>query len=186
MYYLRPELVAKSGFPRKDYPLFHEIMYDRNWSIFLTAMCCIWVVFAVSLRRSSLKYQFSNLAAAINLSVLFTFAAQGAISCYLFGCFWAVFVILGVACNDNFAYFVGRAFGRTPLISLSPNKTLEGFLGGAFFTIIWTCINVRLAFTYDWLICTVDKVQFEPFAPVNCNEKINPAYGEYPIDLFGM
>lgn len=39
-----------------------------------------------------------------------------------------------VGANDAFAYFTGMTFGRTSLIKLSPNKTVEGFLGGALFT----------------------------------------------------
>jgi phosphatidate cytidylyltransferase len=36
-----------------------------------------------------------------------------------------------VAAGDTFAYFVGRAFGKTPLSPrISPNKTVEGAIGG--------------------------------------------------------
>ncbi|MFZ0626507.1 MAG: phosphatidate cytidylyltransferase [Acidimicrobiia bacterium] len=42
-----------------------------------------------------------------------------------------LFLVLLVAANDVGAYFVGRAFGRRPLAPLiSPQKTLEGFVGG--------------------------------------------------------
>ena len=41
-----------------------------------------------------------------------------------------------VVMNDVSAYFCGISFGRkfikAPFLSLSPNKTWEGFLGGAF------------------------------------------------------
>ena len=39
--------------------------------------------------------------------------------------------------NDVFAYVFGFFFGRTPLIKLSPKKTWEGFVGGAFATIVF-------------------------------------------------
>lgn len=44
---------------------------------------------------------------------------------------------LGVVANDIGALFIGSAAGRTPLRRwISPNKTVEGLVGGAFFTII--------------------------------------------------
>ncbi len=47
--------------------------------------------------------------------------------------------------NDSFAYFGGRAWGRTPLSpSLSPKKTREGFLVGGLATIV-------LALAVPWL-----------------------------------
>ena len=44
--------------------------------------------------------------------------------------FFAMFVIFA---TDSGAYFVGRAFGKTKLWpDISPNKTIEGFIGGVF------------------------------------------------------
>jgi len=46
-------------------------------------------------------------------------------------------VALGVVANDVGAYFLGSAVGRTPLRAwISPHKTVEGFVGGAFVTVI--------------------------------------------------
>jgi len=39
--------------------------------------------------------------------------------------------------NDTFAYIVGKTMGKRKLFErISPKKTIEGFLGGMFFTII--------------------------------------------------
>lgn len=43
-------------------------------------------------------------------------------------CLWVV--LLGTWASDTFAYFVGRAFGRTPFCSVSPKKSFEGAVGG--------------------------------------------------------
>ena len=46
-------------------------------------------------------------------------------------------VALGVVANDIGALFVGSAAGRTPLRPwISPNKTVEGLMGGALMTIV--------------------------------------------------
>jgi phosphatidate cytidylyltransferase len=46
-------------------------------------------------------------------------------------------VALGVVANDIGAFFLGSAVGRTPLRAwISPNKSVEGFVGGAFMTVI--------------------------------------------------
>jgi len=61
--------------------------------------------------------------------------------------------------NDSFAYLVGKNFGRQKLFeSISPKKTVEGFLGGVFFAalgsyLIFTITN-ELEFS-NWLIISV-------------------------------
>jgi phosphatidate cytidylyltransferase len=46
------------------------------------------------------------------------------------GARWVLLVVLVTALGDTFAYFGGRAFGRTPLSALSPKKTVEGSATG--------------------------------------------------------
>ncbi len=46
------------------------------------------------------------------------------------GRWWLYFAVLSVALNDSSAYFAGKCFGKHHLIGLSPNKTIEGFIGG--------------------------------------------------------
>ncbi len=48
-----------------------------------------------------------------------------------------VLIAIGVVANDVGAYFAGSAFGQTPLRSwISPNKSVEGFLGGTILTLV--------------------------------------------------
>lgn len=67
------------------------------------------------------------------------------------------FIIVWV--NDSFAYLVGKNFGKQKLFpSISPKKTVEGFLGGLLFSciasyFIWTYTNT-LTFN-NWLILAV-------------------------------
>jgi phosphatidate cytidylyltransferase len=58
-------------------------------------------------------------------------------------------VLIATFVGDTFAYFVGRAYGRTQLAPLiSPNKTLEGLLGGVVGgTLAFWCAGLY----QDWL-----------------------------------
>lgn len=53
------------------------------------------------------------------------------------GAEWLVITSAITACSDSGAYFVGCSIGKTKLCrNISPNKTIEGALGGLFFAII--------------------------------------------------
>lgn len=50
---------------------------------------------------------------------------------------WVIFIILLIWSTDTGAYFIGRRFGRNKLWpSISPNKTVEGALGGVFLALV--------------------------------------------------
>ena len=60
---------------------------------------------------------------------------------FILGAHFDRFIILGVFIlvwvNDTFAYLIGKSIGRKKLFSrISPQKTVEGFLGGIFFTVL--------------------------------------------------
>ncbi len=56
-------------------------------------------------------------------------------------CLWIV--LLGTWASDTFAYFVGRAFGKTPFCSVSPKNSFEGAVGGfvgCFVVVLFLCV----------------------------------------------
>ena len=72
-------------------------------------------------------------------------------------------IILGafilVWTNDTFAYLVGKNFGKQKLFpSISPKKTVEGFLGGLFFASVASyfiaTFTETLSFNH-WLILSI-------------------------------
>ncbi|MEQ6124700.1 phosphatidate cytidylyltransferase [Pseudotenacibaculum sp. MALMAid0570] len=68
-------------------------------------------------------------------------------------------LILFIWANDSFAYLIGKNFGRIKLFkSVSPKKTVEGFIGGVIFTII-TGIVVSYYFNNlsmtHWIVLSV-------------------------------
>ena len=67
---------------------------------------------------------------------------------HLYGSRFTLLLFVTVWMADSAAYFVGNAFGRTKMIeSISPKKTIEGFIGGYIGSLL--CVFI---FTYFELI----------------------------------
>lgn len=61
------------------------------------------------------------------------------------GMAWAMVAIAATWIADTSALFIGRAFGRTPLLShISPRKTMEGAAGGVLGSVVATVAIVVL------------------------------------------
>ena len=60
--------------------------------------------------------------------------------------------ILTVIVFDIFSYLVGKFFGKYKLIKISPNKTIEGFIGGVLFSLFSALLfvyNTQIIFTLN-------------------------------------
>ena len=61
--------------------------------------------------------------------------------------------------NDSFAYLVGKNIGKQKLFpSISPKKTVEGFLGGLFFACVSSFFIAKYSNTFEftvWLILAI-------------------------------
>lgn len=65
------------------------------------------------------------------------------------GFIWSLFIFIITFTNDTGAYFTGKRFGRRKLWPIiSPNKTIEGSLGGFFFSLV---MGVTMAFIFPQL-----------------------------------
>lgn len=58
-----------------------------------------------------------------------------------------------VVVNDIFAYFCGFFWGKTPLIKLSPKKTVEGFVGAFICTLIWGVLITQILIHMPYMLC---------------------------------
>jgi len=61
-----------------------------------------------------------------------------------------------IICCDIMSYMFGFFFGKTPLIKLSPKKTWEGFIGGAFSTILFGLILSHFLMQNPFFVCPVE------------------------------
>jgi phosphatidate cytidylyltransferase len=59
--------------------------------------------------------------------------------------------VVAVVANDVGALFAGRQFGRTPIArAISPNKSIEGALGGALASIVVSFVVLDLIGLHPW------------------------------------
>ena len=73
---------------------------------------------------------------------------------------WTMFAVLSVVLNDASAYFCGKLFGRHHLIGLSPNKTIEGFLGAIVCNVIATYIMAVKVMNTNFWMCPPRKLNY--------------------------
>jgi len=86
------------------------------------------------------------------------------------GLIWFVVPALLIIINDIFAYLVGYFFGKHQLIALSPKKTWEGYIGGAFFTFIFSYVLTHTILTIPGFACPMKELDFTPFRYPTCDD----------------
>merc|ERR1712228_228044 len=140
----------------------HHLIYSAMLSYF----CIIWFVIALNRHNSSidlLHYQYGQLA--WNLTICIVNLAIAPILRVIFdgGLIWTVLPMSTVVANDVFAYGFGKLFGRHPLISLSPKKTWEGYIGSALATIPFGYALCALLMKYNSMLCSTNTLSFGLF-----------------------
>ena len=74
-------------------------------------------------------------------------------------------ILILIWANDTFAYLVGKNFGRNKLFpSVSPKKTIEGFVGGLIFTgissILLSKFYIESTILYIWIVIAIIAVSY--------------------------
>lgn len=128
--------------------------------------------FVLSLKRGYLKTQF-GLFCWVHMTLLFIVVSRCVprpiifhilivmltshfiVNNILEGMVWFWVPAFLVICNDVFAYIWGITLGRTPLIKLSPKKTVEGFVGAFVSTVIFGVLWGTYFMRFEYMICPV-------------------------------
>lgn len=99
---------------------------------FTLLIACLYVVIVTLVRRGPAALPDAAATASIMIYVAFPLSCPVLLAYEVHdGYLWLLFGLVSPWISDTFAYFVGSAIGRHPIVpALSPRKTLEGFLGG--------------------------------------------------------
>mmetsp|Transcript_22260 Transcript_22260/g.26749 ORF Transcript_22260/g.26749 Transcript_22260/m.26749 type:complete len:448 (-) Transcript_22260:749-2092(-) len=112
-----------------------------------------FVLFVASLKKGMYLYQFGQYAWTHMILLLIVTQSSFLVKNIFEGLIWFVLPTSIIILNDIMAYLSGMCFGRTPLISLSPKKTWEGFIGAFFCTIVASYYWSAFLGKYKWMTC---------------------------------
>ncbi|KAG6820740.1 hypothetical protein H0H93_012386 [Arthromyces matolae] len=130
--------------------------------------------FVMSLKKGYLKQQF-GLFCWVHMSLLLiVVSSHFIVNNILEGLIWFWVPASLVICNDVFAYIWGITIGRTPLIKLSPKKTVEGFVGAVWSTLIFGVLWGTYFMRFDYMICPVHDLGISAWSYTHCTP--NPVF----------
>ncbi|PHZ13663.1 phosphatidate cytidylyltransferase [Rhizopus microsporus ATCC 52813] len=141
-----------------------------------------FVLFVTNLKKGHYRQQMSQFGWTHMAIFLIVFQAHFIVDNILEGLIWFVMPAALVVCNDTFAYICGFFWGKTPLIQLSPKKTVEGFIGGLVFTLIFGFLITTVLIRFDYMICPVQDLGASAWSDISCEPK-NPVFTAAPWHL---
>ncbi|KAJ1675323.1 phosphatidate cytidylyltransferase, partial [Spiromyces aspiralis] len=150
------------------------LMTSRHNIISFTLYLIGFVWFVATLRKGFYRFQLGLFAWTHMALVMVIFQTHFMVENIFAGIFWFFIPIMLVIVNDIFAYVFGFFFGRHSLISLSPKKTWEGYIGGGLATILFGFMFTSLLSRWDYVICPVERLSTNILSGYTCNH--NPIF----------
>ncbi|KIW62378.1 hypothetical protein PV04_10558 [Phialophora macrospora] len=143
-----------------------------------------FISFVASLRKGYYRFQFAQFAWTHMALYLIVVQAHFMMNNVFEGMIWFFLPASLVITNDIFAYICGITFGRTQLISLSPKKTVEGFVGAWICTIFFGFALTNVLMRYSYFICPVNDLGANVFTGLQCDP--NPVFKPHPYNIKGL
>jgi phosphatidate cytidylyltransferase len=129
--------------------------------------CVLFIATVLTFKKGLIRFQLGQLMWTFVTVFFVVYQVKYIAATALAGLFWFFFPMATVVMNDVSAYFCGITMGRkfidAPFISLSPNKTWEGFIGAAVLTVIFSFFFPLLLARFQWFICPADDIYITPW-----------------------
>lgn len=163
-------LQALSILPFRNVNLLQNLLTKYHLGISFALYVIGFVTFVLTLRSRFYKYQITQLTWTIMILIIIVAQSNFIVKNLFEGIVWFLLPCAIIVCNDIFAYFSGFFFGKKfiqrPFLSISPNKTWEGFLGATFWTLLFAFYFADFISQYNWFICP--RAGSQAFQPLNC------------------
>lgn len=99
-----------------------------SYFVLMEAAMIVWLGFWLVQDEN---VRFEDIGLVYIYSTIFAMMVAGVLRMYDYGNLFVFYMAFGTTFPDMFAYFVGRAIGKHKLnVRISPNKTIEGSVGG--------------------------------------------------------
>lgn len=149
---------------------------------------CLYIIgfvfFVCSLEAGHYKFQFTQFTVTHMTLFLVVLQAHFIVQNIFVGLFWFIVPVSLVIANDTFAYLCGITFGKTPLIKISPKKTVEGFVGAWICTIVTGVILSNVLIRYSYVICPMGDIGINAFTGAQCD--VDPIFLPKTFELPGF
>ncbi|RHY26472.1 hypothetical protein DYB32_007588 [Aphanomyces invadans] len=159
----------RSTHTKLDFPWLRMYLQYHTWVSF-SLYATLFVFSVLSLKKGYYKYQMGQLTWTIVTLCLIVFQMRSILDNIFKGLVWLFFPASLVVCNDCFAYFCGKLFGKrfikAAFLKLSPNKTWEGFLGAFVCTVAFGFWSSALLAQSTWMTCPLESIEVRPMLSV--------------------
>lgn len=139
---------------------------------------CLYIIgfifFVYSLEKGHYRFQFMQFCITHMTLLLVVVQGNFIINNIFAGIFWFFVPAALVITNDIFAYLCGITFGRTPLIKISPKKTVEGFVGAWICTIGMGILLCHILIRFKYFICPMTDIGTNVWSNSTCTP--NPVF----------
>ena len=146
------------------YMEFAHYLSTASFVLYATTFC----ITIATIQRGYVKFQINQLCWTVVILCLTVGQLKYVMHNIFNGMFWFVFPCCLVFTNDIMAYVCGMTWGRKfiqrPFLSFSPNKTWEGFIGGALCTVVAAWYLSKFLAQFEWMTCPTNEINLQSVA----------------------